>query len=120
MAGFNPITEVPDCPYGYYDYPPHNCAPDGYYGPEWFNHGAFIGAGRWFHGSNDFEGQVDNRSIRSTDILAPCQRLGSSQPRSGEPLRNSGETKCAMGAAKYAEKAQVAKPNISRRWLLRT
>ena len=50
----------PDCHFGYYDYAPHNCAPDGYYGPEWFNGGVFIGAGRWFHGSSDFQGKVDN------------------------------------------------------------
>ena len=36
----------PGCPYGYYDYAPYNCAPYGYYGPEWFNGGVFIGAGR--------------------------------------------------------------------------
>jgi hypothetical protein len=54
------IGFAPDCPYGYYDYAPHNCAPDGYYGPEWFNAGVFIGAGSWFHGPNDFQGKVDN------------------------------------------------------------
>jgi hypothetical protein len=55
------IGVAPDCPYGYYDYAPYNCVPDGYYGPEWFNGGAFIGVGPWFHGSNDFQGKVDNR-----------------------------------------------------------
>jgi len=54
------IGVAPDCPYGYYDYAPHNCAPDGYYGPEWFNAGVFIGAGSWFHGPSDFQGKVDN------------------------------------------------------------
>jgi hypothetical protein len=54
------IGVAPDCPYGYYDYAPHNCAPDGYFGPEWFNGGVFIGTGPWFHGSNDFHGKVDN------------------------------------------------------------
>ena len=38
------IGVAPVCPYGYYDYAPHNCAPDGYYGPEWFKAGVFIGA----------------------------------------------------------------------------
>ncbi len=51
----------PACPYGYFDYVPYNCAPYGYYGPDWFNGGAFIGAGRWFHGSHEFYGHVDNR-----------------------------------------------------------
>jgi hypothetical protein len=26
---------APVCPYGYYEAPPYNCAPDDYYGPEW-------------------------------------------------------------------------------------
>jgi hypothetical protein len=55
------IGVAPDCPYGYYDYAPHNCAADGYYGPEWFNAGVFIGSGPWFHGPNGFRGKVDNR-----------------------------------------------------------
>jgi hypothetical protein len=55
------IGAEPDCPYGYYDLAPYNCAPYGYYGPEWFNGGVFIGAGPWFHGAHDFQGHVDNR-----------------------------------------------------------
>jgi hypothetical protein len=39
----------PVCPYGYYSYPPYACAPVGYYGPQWFNDGVFIGAGPWYH-----------------------------------------------------------------------
>jgi len=50
----------PACPYGYYDWAPYNCAPYGYYGPEWFNDGLFIGAGPWFHGPRRFHGYVDN------------------------------------------------------------
>lgn len=52
---------APVCPYGYYDYPPYNCAPYGYYGPKWFPHGKFRGAGPWFHGPKDFRGPVDSR-----------------------------------------------------------
>ena len=55
------IGVEPVCPYGYYDYAPYNCAPYGYYGPEWFNGGIFIGAGPWFHGHHEFYGHVDNR-----------------------------------------------------------
>src|ERR1700749_58680 len=44
------IGVEPVCPYGYYDYAPYNCAPYGYYGPEWFNGGVFLGAGPWYHG----------------------------------------------------------------------
>jgi hypothetical protein len=54
------IGAAPVCPYGYYDYAPYNCAPYGYYGPEWFNGGMFIGAGPWFHGPAHFHGYVDN------------------------------------------------------------
>ncbi|WP_158788008.1 hypothetical protein [Granulicella sp. L46] len=53
------IGVAPACPYGYYDYAPYNCAPYGFYGPEWFNGGVFIGAGPWFHGPHDFRGGVD-------------------------------------------------------------
>src|ERR1700742_3860591 len=52
---------APDCPYGYFDYAPYDCAPYGYYGPDWFIGGAFIGAGPWFHGPGGFYGHVDNR-----------------------------------------------------------
>ena len=54
------IGVAPGCPYGYYDYAPYNCAPYGYYGPEWFNGGVFIGTGNWFHGPSNFHGNVNN------------------------------------------------------------
>ena len=41
---------APVCSYGYYDYYPYACAPYGYYGPDWFVGGVFIGAGPWYHG----------------------------------------------------------------------
>ena len=44
------IGVAPECPYGYYDAAPYECAPYGYYGPEWFTGGVFVGAGPWFHG----------------------------------------------------------------------
>ena len=55
------IGAAPDCPYGYYDYAQYDCSPYGYYGPDWFNGGAFVGAGPWFRGRPDFYGHVDNR-----------------------------------------------------------
>ena len=54
------IGVAPACPYGYYDVSPYGCAPSGYYGPEWFNGGVFIGAGPWFHGASNFRGNVNN------------------------------------------------------------
>jgi hypothetical protein len=41
---------APVCSYGYYNSYPYACAPYGYYGPDWFVNGIFIGAGPWFHG----------------------------------------------------------------------
>jgi hypothetical protein len=55
------IGAQPACPYGYYDYSPYRCAPYGYYGPEWFNGGVFVGAGPWFHGPRGFYGHVNHR-----------------------------------------------------------
>jgi hypothetical protein len=55
------IGVAPGCPYGYFDYAPYECSPYGYYGPDWFNGGVFIGAGPWFHGPRGFYGHVDNR-----------------------------------------------------------
>ncbi len=54
------VGVAPDCPYGYYDHAPYNCVPDGYYGPEWFTGGVFVGVGPWFHGAANFHGDVDN------------------------------------------------------------
>jgi hypothetical protein len=70
------IGVAPDCPYGYYDYAPYNCAPDGYFGPEWFNAGVFIGTGPWFHGSNDFQGKVDNSFDPQHGYSGPTPKAG--------------------------------------------
>ena len=45
-----PITAYgpPVCEWGYYAYYPYACAPYGYYGPDWFYGGVFIGAGPWY------------------------------------------------------------------------
>ena len=53
------IGVAPVCPYGYFNYPPYQCAPVGYYSPQWFASGVFIGAGPWFHGPEGFRGDVD-------------------------------------------------------------
>jgi hypothetical protein len=58
------VGPAPVCPYGFYDAPPYTCAPYGYYGPEWFDGGLFIGAGPWYHGRDGFWGHVDNRYSR--------------------------------------------------------
>lgn len=44
------VAGPPVCAYGYYPDYPYGCAPYGYYGPNWFANGIFIGAGPWYHG----------------------------------------------------------------------
>ncbi len=44
----NVIVE-PACQYGYYDYAPYGCAPYGYYGPDYFVNGVFVGVGPWYN-----------------------------------------------------------------------
>ena len=85
---------APDCPYGYFDYSPYDCAPYGYYGPDWFVGGAFIGAGPWFRGPQGFFGHVDNRfdphngyagpapESRGTPLCALSRQRGTRWPRS--------------------------------------
>jgi hypothetical protein len=75
------IGVAPVCPYGYFDYPPYDCAPYGYYGPDWFTGGVFIGAGPWFHGHRDFYGHVDNRYDPHHGYVGPL-------PGRGEPAFN--------------------------------
>jgi hypothetical protein len=70
------IGVAPACPYGYYDYAPYNCAPYGYYGPDWFTGGVFIGAGPWFHGPRGFYGHVDNRYDPHHGYAGPMPERG--------------------------------------------
>ena len=70
------IGVAPDCPYGYYDAAPYGCAPYGYYGSEWFTGGVFIGAGPWFHGSENFRGHVNNRFHPEHGYTGPTPQRG--------------------------------------------
>jgi hypothetical protein len=72
------IGVEPGCPYGYFDYPPYDCAPYGYYGPDWFVGGIFIGAGPWFHGHHGFYGHVDNRFDPHNGYHGPLPARGES------------------------------------------
>ncbi|MFZ0338069.1 MAG: hypothetical protein WAL45_08565, partial [Terracidiphilus sp.] len=47
-VGYPAYYGPPDCEWGYYSYYPYACAPYGYYGPDWFAGGIFIGAGPWY------------------------------------------------------------------------
>jgi hypothetical protein len=70
------IGVAPVCPYGYYDYAPYNCSPYGYYGPDWFIGGRFIGAGQWYHGRSGFYGHVDNRYDPNHGYAGPMPERG--------------------------------------------
>jgi hypothetical protein len=75
------IGVAPECPYGYYDYAPYACAPYGYYGPEWFTGGVFIGAGPWFHGPEHFNGHVDNHFDPHHGYKGPAPKVGEKADR---------------------------------------
>ena len=74
-----PVGPAPVCPYGYYDYAPYNCAPDGYYGPDWFPQGRFIGAGPWFRGPMHFSGHVNNHLDPRSGYQGPLPVHGPAQ-----------------------------------------
>ncbi|HTW75729.1 MAG TPA: DUF4124 domain-containing protein [Steroidobacteraceae bacterium] len=78
------MISPPACPYGYYEYPPFDCAPYGYYGPEWFQNGVFIGAGPWFHGRRDFRGHVNSHYDPRHGYHGPKPRHGQ-HPDPGHP-----------------------------------
>jgi hypothetical protein len=70
------VTVAPNCPYGYYDTDPYGCSPAGYYGPEWFSGENFNGAGPWFHGASDFQGNVNNRLHPDHGYTGPMPQRG--------------------------------------------
>jgi len=73
--------------YGYYEAPPYNCAPDGYYGPEWFANGVFIGAGPWYRGADHFYGHVDHRLDYRHGYHGPFPARGSAPIERRAPFR---------------------------------
>jgi hypothetical protein len=79
------VGPAPDCPYGYYDTAPYGCAPYGYYGPEWFTGGVFIGAGPWFHGPDNFHGHVNNRFHPEHGYKGPAPHPGDKPEPSRQP-----------------------------------
>jgi len=70
------VGVAPVCPYGYFDYAPYDCSPYGYYGPDFFVGGLFIGAGPWFHGPRGFYGHVDNRYDPRQGYRGPMPERG--------------------------------------------
>jgi hypothetical protein len=55
----------------------------GYYGPEWFSDGVFIGVGPWFHGPANFHGYVDNHFHPDHGYKGPTPARG----EKAEPAR---------------------------------
>jgi hypothetical protein len=94
------IGPAPVCPYGYFDYAPYNCAPYGYYGPEWFVDGAFIGVGPWFHGPAGFHGHVNNRFDPNHGYHGRLPAVNERAVHSAPPARFKGnEARDGMGHA---------------------
>ena len=88
----------PNCPYGYYDFAPYNCAPDGYYGPEWFVGGHFVGAGHWFHGPANFHGNVNNSFDPKHGYKGPAPKRGEAPSHQGAaPNFKGNETHDSQG-----------------------
>ena len=96
------VGVAPDCPYGYYDVPPYNCAPYGYYGPEWFVNGLFIGAGPWFHGPEKFYGHVDTRFHPEHGYKGPFPSRGEKANRRVDKIEgfHGGEMRDGRGHVK--------------------
>ena len=47
-ADYGSYGPPPVCSYGYFSYYPYACAPYGYWGPNYFVDGLFIGVGPWY------------------------------------------------------------------------
>jgi hypothetical protein len=93
-VGVGVAAGPPLCPYGYYEVAPYNCAPDGFYGPEWFPGGVFIGAGPWYRGPARFYGHVDHdldyrRGYRGTLPARGERPSENRRPFRGQAMHNS-------------------------------
>jgi hypothetical protein len=95
------IGAEPSCPYGYYDYAPYSCSPSGYYGPQYFNSGAFIGVGPWFHGASDFHGTVNNN-------YDPQHGYKGSMPKAGDKAEAQGKQQAFKGNEERDGRGNVA------------
>lgn len=97
------VGSAPDCPWGYYDYAPYACAPYGYYGPEWFSNGVFIGVGPWFHGPANFRGHVDNHFDAHHGYKGPMPARGTPREAGRSPMEarnfHGNETRDGRGHA---------------------
>jgi len=92
--GYGYVGGPPVCRYGYYDYYPYACAPYGYYGPDWFVGGVFIGAGR----GTTAIGDTATGDAPSTDAV-----VGATVAASMDAATMEGEDTTAVDAAITAE-----------------
>ena len=67
------IGVAPVCPYGYFDYAPYDCAPYGYYGPDWFVGGIFLEPALGPTAHTASTGTSITASILITDNMARCR-----------------------------------------------
>jgi hypothetical protein len=95
------VGAEPQCPYGYYDYAPYGCSPSGYYGPQYFNRGVFIGVGPWFHGATEFHGTVNN-------TFDPQHGYNGRMPASGE--KPAPEARAFKGNEERDGRGHVSEP----------
>ncbi len=64
--GYYDAGGPPVCDWGYYPYYPYQCAPYGYWGPDWFAGGVFIGAGPWYRGCTVVRGATATATLATT------------------------------------------------------
>jgi hypothetical protein len=100
---------APVCTYGYYDYYPYACAPYGFYGPDYFVDGVFIGAGPWFRGyprgyygggfyrGREFRGGFRDRGFRDRDFRGGSNFRGGSGFRGGTQFNGGGNFRSGGG-----------------------
>jgi len=99
------IGVEPGCPYGYFDYAPYSCSPYGYYGPDWFSGGLFIGAGPWYHGPQGFYGHVDNRYDPRHGYVGPMPTRGG-QPFNQFQANEARDGQGHSGTANHSSSAE--------------
>jgi len=89
----------PDCAYGYYPHYPYPCAPYGYWGPEYFYDGIFVGVGPWFGWGfgpgfrgwfHDFDDFHRFGGFRGDQFRGFADRGGMRGFRGGETFRGGG------------------------------
>ncbi len=101
------IGPEPICPYGYFDYPPYDCAPYGYYGPDWFVNGC---SSAWDSGSTGLMASTamwTTAGIRATDMQDRCPRAASIRFSAFTPM------KPATGTATWAWQITMAAANTA-------